>query len=312
MTASTQPSLTIVAVTGHDDYSTGSMYAIERSFQQLRPHIRDLRCLLVSPTPPHHLPAHIRHIPTAPFGYLEYNLFVLYALEQLIETDFCLVVQQDGFVLDGKNWRNDYFNYDYIGAPIPQFAKVRNNKIVELESNSQYLSPCQDNEQLFIPQNGGFSLRSKRLLSAPRRLGLDMPIHAPNYFRNLPIKLTWHRYTHNEDLLISTAFRTSLEADGLNFAPLEIAVNFSTEDGVMHRIMNISNESLLGCHLFVGMRLISIDELYIDKIQRFSVQEIMSSLIVQKVLNTGIKISMPRELLNAEVQNDSIPEAAYK
>ncbi|MDM3825391.1 DUF5672 family protein, partial [Proteus mirabilis] len=61
----------------------------------------------------------ILHQPCRPFGYLEYNLFVLYQLMYYIETDYCLIVQNDGWVLNGQNWQDAYREYDYIGAPLP-------------------------------------------------------------------------------------------------------------------------------------------------------------------------------------------------
>ena len=123
-------SLTIAAVTGHDGYTHGSLQSIIRSYEQLRPYINDLRCLLVSPTRPDSLPEYIQHIATQPFSYLEYNLFMVYSLGQLIKTDFCLVVQDDGFVLDGKYWRDEFFEYDYIGAPSPYSIYLKNGELV--------------------------------------------------------------------------------------------------------------------------------------------------------------------------------------
>ena len=43
--------------------------------------------------------------------------FMLFMLWRVVHTDFALVVQDDGWVLDGKLWRDEYLNYDYIGAP---------------------------------------------------------------------------------------------------------------------------------------------------------------------------------------------------
>mgnify|MGYP001443699476 CR=1 FL=1 len=71
-----------------------------------------------------------------------YSQFVLKELSRFISTDHALVAQWDGFVIDGAAWADEFWNYDYIGAKWPH---------VQGE---------------FRVGNGGFSLRSKRLLDA--------------------------------------------------------------------------------------------------------------------------------------------------
>jgi tetratricopeptide (TPR) repeat protein len=71
-----------------------------------------------------------------------YSQFVLKELGAHINTDYALVVQWDGFIIDGSAWADEFWRYDYIGA--------------------KWLHESGD----FRVGNGGFSLRSKRLLSA--------------------------------------------------------------------------------------------------------------------------------------------------
>ena len=71
-----------------------------------------------------------------------YSRFMVKELAHHITTDYALVVQWDGFVIDGTMWANEFWNYDYIGAKWPHVAAE------------------------FRVGNGGFSLRSKRLLNA--------------------------------------------------------------------------------------------------------------------------------------------------
>jgi hypothetical protein len=69
-----------------------------------------------------------------------YNKFILKDIGRYIATDFVLLVQWDGYVLDASAWRPEFMQYDYIGARWhwhPEGKRVG---------------------------NGGFSLRSKRLL----------------------------------------------------------------------------------------------------------------------------------------------------
>jgi len=68
----------------------------------------------------------------------EYSKFIVKELYKYFNTDYVLVCQHDGFVLHSEVWDDDFYNYDYIGAPW----------IYEHGRNVG---------------NGGFSLRSRRL-----------------------------------------------------------------------------------------------------------------------------------------------------
>ena len=74
----------------------------------------------------------------------DYSKFMIRSLGKHIATPHCLVVQWDGFVINPTQWDPDFLNYDYIGAPWPQFGDA------------------------FGVGNGGFSLRSLALLDACR------------------------------------------------------------------------------------------------------------------------------------------------
>lgn len=74
-----------------------------------------------------------------------YSFFMLSELNSYFDTDFVLVVQHDGFILDTSCWTNEFLNYDYIGAPWPH--------IVLDDGVPGH----------FNIGNGGFSLRSKKL-----------------------------------------------------------------------------------------------------------------------------------------------------
>jgi ADP-heptose:LPS heptosyltransferase len=68
----------------------------------------------------------------------EYSRFIIKELYKYLDTEFCLVIQHDGYVLNGKSWQDEFLNYDYIGAPW-------------LYSDGKNVG------------NGGFSLRSRLL-----------------------------------------------------------------------------------------------------------------------------------------------------
>jgi hypothetical protein len=84
----------------------------------------------------------------------EYSYFILTELYKYIHTEFCLVTQWDGWVIDSNFWDSNFLNYDYIGAIWPHYSE---NNI----------------------GNGGFSLRSKKLLESTRDLMASSPNFTP-------------------------------------------------------------------------------------------------------------------------------------
>lgn len=68
----------------------------------------------------------------------EYSRFLIKDLTKYFDTKYVLVIQHDGYVLNGKSWREEFLDYDYIGAPW-------------LYTDGKNVG------------NGGFSLRSKKL-----------------------------------------------------------------------------------------------------------------------------------------------------
>lgn len=247
MTHSTQPSLTIVSVTGYQPYAQGAAYAIARSFLELQSKIADLRCILVSPEKPEYCPDFIKHIPCKPFSYLEYNLFMLYSLDDIIETDFCLVVQQDGWVLNGNNWQDSFFEYDYLGAPTPYaFEALGEGEFHQLENQwgNYRNSP---NNKIFNAQNGGFSLRSKALLGMPRKLNLPWVVNPPKPNSNLPLQFNLDSM-HNEDAFLTVAHCKRLMQAGMKFANDDVAAHFSMEYLYINETLNIPTSKILGAH----------------------------------------------------------------
>jgi hypothetical protein len=131
----------------------------------------------------------------------------MHSLYSFINTDYCLIVQEDGWVLNGENFKSDYYKYDYIGAPC-------HAAIVGDTLHFQY--SWIDKPQRIVIQNGGFSLRSKRFLQAPNKYGLT---HIPAQNASL-----W-----NEDVQLTGIYRPVLEVYGLRFAPESVAKQFAIE-----------------------------------------------------------------------------------
>jgi hypothetical protein len=115
-----------------------------------------------------------------------YSKFVLQELHKYIKTDFVLMVQWDGWVIDASAWHPTFLDYDYIGAVWPWHP-----------------------EGLRVG-NGGFSLRSKKLL--------ELTAEPKFVYKDL-----------NEDDLICHVNRDYLVSNGVKFAPEELARYFSFE-----------------------------------------------------------------------------------
>lgn len=115
-----------------------------------------------------------------------YSRFMLKSLASHIETDYALIVQWDGFVIHENAFADEFWNYDYIGAKWPHKTGD------------------------FRVGNGGFSLRSKRLLEALRDEAIE------------------YREDENEDEAICIRYREFLESKhGITFANERVADRFA-------------------------------------------------------------------------------------
>lgn len=149
----------------------------------------------------------------------EYSKFIIYELHNYIDTDFCMIVQHDGKVINSEKWLPEFLNYDYIGAPwpIPGTEWMSDRKF--MNSDGIVLDTYAEKYRV---GNGGFNIRSKRLLTTPTRIKIQFEdsVSSNGYF-----------YTGNEDWSICVYNRHLYEQDGNVFAPLEIASIFSKEGG---------------------------------------------------------------------------------
>lgn len=213
--------LTVVAIYGHNN-GESAIPALVKSVQELP----GSRGLLISPRRPKGLPEHIRHKSCHKMSYQQYSLFVMYCLHTYIKTSHCLIVQDDGWVLNGKNFKPEYYDYDYIGAPCHAGYKDDN-----LYLQFSWLNL----ENPLVVQNGGFSLRSRRFLRCLAKRGLMYV-----FFSMQPL--------NNEDVQLTTFLRPKLEKLGMKFAPLEVAREFSLEYAGPGLHTDLDFSKLLGHH----------------------------------------------------------------
>lgn len=130
----------------------------------------------------------------------KYAAMCINRLNHFVETDYAMVFQWDGFVINKDLWKDKFLDYDYIGAP--WFFPIENTV-----------------------GNGGFSLRSKKFLEVSEKVEytpkectyyLDIqrqarPVAAPeDWF------LCYHKYEH-------------LKSEGIKFPDMQTAYEFSVE-----------------------------------------------------------------------------------
>jgi len=153
------------------------------------------------------IPVHNTRIepPTGSFDNWYSNL-TINVIPQTVTTDHALIIQNDGYAVNGSAWTDEFLEYDYIGAPWmhhPEHQRVG---------------------------NGGFSLRSRRLFQALTEL---KPGYMPSDWPEDAIYTVDDRLggrTLPEDTVISVLLRPQLERDyGIRFAPSELAHQFSWE-----------------------------------------------------------------------------------
>ena len=89
----------------------------------------------------------------------EYNDFCLKLNEFEFESDHILIIQDDGYVINPSNWKYEFLDYDYIGAPWPN-DEMWLRKYVDPKIQAVVASTFKKNRV----GNGGFSLRSKKYL----------------------------------------------------------------------------------------------------------------------------------------------------
>ena len=136
--------------------------------------------------PPEAIAGRVRWERIAPLTSRDaYSRYMLRDLAGMVRTEFVLCAQWDGYVVDPAAWRAEFLDHDYIGAVWPHFSEM-------------------------TVGNGGFSLRSRRLLEACR----DLP----------------NQRGEAEDVFICRSMRPRLEAEhAIRFAPPALAQAFAYE-----------------------------------------------------------------------------------
>ena len=117
-------------------------------------------------------------------GHAGYSDFCINHMHKFIDTEHVLIIHADGYIQNWEAWDNDWLQYDYIGAT----WSYKDGMNVG---------------------NGGFSLRSKKLLDILAKANIE--------------------HVHPEDHHICRTYRESLEQYGIKYAPEEVANKFAIE-----------------------------------------------------------------------------------
>lgn len=126
-----------------------------------------------------------------------WNKAIIYELPKYVETSHCLLIHDDGYVINPHLWNNDWLKLDFIGAPFPL-----------PQDDFSY----RDDEGNLQRVGNSVSLRSKKLMERVAQF-------------------EWKPYYgyYNEDGFFSIHHRQELEREGFKYATLNEAVHFSKE-----------------------------------------------------------------------------------
>lgn len=194
------PQVTLVAMTSVN--VTATIKAMEYSMKGID--FGD--AVLVTHKKPWNLPKKIRYSHTSKLTNIDdFNYKMVYELGDHIKTDYALIVHADGFVVHPEMWRDEFLDYDYIGAPwpLPQEGDTTTYRDI-------YGNICR------VGNSAG--IRSKRLMDFPKKA--NIPWEGEFAFGKM-----WFY----EDGFICCKIRHLLEAEGMRIAPLEVAKHYSHE-----------------------------------------------------------------------------------
>lgn len=130
-----------------------------------------------------------------------FNYAMVYDLHRYVHTDYAILIHADGFIVNPNMWTDEFFKYDYIGAPWP------------IPDENDKISYRDEYGDLYRVGNS-VSLRSKKLMELPTIL--DMKWEA------------FHGW-YNEDGFICVNKRKEFEKYGCRYAAPDLAARFSQE-----------------------------------------------------------------------------------
>jgi len=180
----------------------------------------------------------------------DYGSIIFNMLPKHVSEEHFFIIQWDGFPILPENWNDEFLKYDYIGAPL---------------------------HGVWVG-NGGFSLRSKKLIETIEALGIGVDPSNPD--------------DQPEDEIICTKYRNQLETQGIKFAPLYVAENFSFQAGALR-------SDMLGFHSADNLPFF-IPESELIKFADQIIERIFQPVMMLRYLQTCMNVGY-RELFSATV-----------
>ena len=199
------PDVTLIVMTSVD--YEGHIESLKKSMNG----IRYGEIVFASPEKPLNLPETIKWKKCKKYLNIdEYSYGCIYDLHKFVDTEHCLLIQSDSWVLNPEKWNDDWLRYDYIGAPWAY-------------SDFSYVDPFGNHQRV---GNGGFSLRSKKLLEVPMKTNVPFEVNLGTFYKHM------NANCYNEDGNICVHNRHIFENEGCVFAPIEVAADFSHETDI--------------------------------------------------------------------------------
>lgn len=188
------PTVTLIAVTS---------VRIEDHLRALKYSCKDIEfgaVKLISHIKPNNLPIGITHEYIHQLNNIDdWNYAMVYDLGKYVQTEHAILIHDDGFIINPLEWKPEFLEYDYIGAPWPI-------------PNDEY--SYRDITGELIRVGNSVSIRSKKLMDLPSKLGLEWkPFHG----------------FYSEDGFICVNYRHEFIKHGCKFANIEVAKYFSKE-----------------------------------------------------------------------------------
>lgn len=199
------PNVTIVGIINSNNYFDKTANAINYSLSHVKPE----KSIIICPQK-NNAWEDIESVEVDMRG--DYSYWILKNLYKYVDTEFCLIQQWDSAVLDNSKWDEQFLEYDYIGAPWEMGGDYRVG-------------------------NGGFSLRSKKILEESSKIAELLP--------------QGKFILGNEDYFLCVTARKFLESKGIKFPSVELARKFSVERPINeapHEYNNLSTYQSFGFH----------------------------------------------------------------
>ena len=191
------PNVTLIAVTS---------VRLEDHIKALQYSTRSIKfgaVKLVSDVLPDNLPEGITHAYIDKMSNIDdWNYAMIYKLGDYVDTEFAMIIHDDGFIINPHAWRTEFLDYDYIGAPWP----LPYDDFSYRDINGE-----------LIRVGNSVSLRSKKLIDLPNKLNLEWkPFHG----------------FYSEDGFICVNNRHIYKEHGCVFADINVAKYFSHENQI--------------------------------------------------------------------------------